>query len=142
MGRANQKKYLMLFLGVCLHRWLKRGRGTLVNVKDYKSNGETITYTLDYDIFCVSVEHKKTNAGVVVTDLTELFGWLNEQGASTEPLKNFLEFQNSLLNAGETLDFAVSEHKMTQKEIESLADKLFDKKISDHLEEVCGRKDA
>lgn len=113
-----------------------------MNVKDYKSNGETITYTLDYDIFCVSVEHKKTNAGVVVTDLTELFGWLNEQGASTEPLKNFLEFQNSLLNAGETLDFAVSEHKMTQKEIESLADKLFDKKISDHLEEVCGRKDA
>ena len=125
-----------------MHRWLKRGRGALVNVKDYKSNGNTITYTLDYDIFCVSVEHKKTNAGVVVTDLTELFGWLNEQGASTEPLKNFLEFQNSLLNAGETLDFAVSERKMTQKEIENLADKLFDKKISERLEEVCGRKDA
>ena len=122
-----------------MHRWLKRGRGALVNVKDYKSNGDTIAYTLDYDIFCVSVEHKKTNAGVVVTDLTELFGWLNEQGASTEPLKNFLEFQNSLLFAGETLDFAVSERKMTQKEIENLADKLFDKNISDHLEKVCGR---
>lgn len=111
-----------------------------MNVKDYKSNGDTIAYTLDYDIFCVSVEHKKTNAGIDVTDLTELFGWLNEQGASTEPLKNFLEFQNSLLLAGETLDFAMSERKMTQKEIESLADKLFDKKISEHLEEVCGRK--
>ena len=132
----------MLFLGVCLHRWLKRGRGTLVNVKDYKSNGNTITYTLDYDIFCVNVEHRKTNTGVSVTDLTELFGWLNEQGASAEPLKNFLEFQNSLLLAGETLDFAMSERKMTQKEIESLADKLFDKKISEHLEEVCRRKNA
>lgn len=101
-----------------------------------------ITYTLDYDIFCVSVEHKKTNSGVVATDLVELFGWLNEQGASAEPLKNFLEFQNSLLLAGETLDFAMSERKMTQKEIESLADKLFDKKISERLEEVCGRKNA
>lgn len=113
-----------------------------MNVKDYKSNGNTITYTLDYDIFCVNVEHRKTNTGVSVTDLTELFGWLNEQGASAEPLKNFLEFQNSLLLAGETLDFAMIERKMTQKEIESLADKLFDKKISGHLEEVCGRKDA
>ena len=139
MGRANQKKYLMLFLGVCLHRWLKRGRGTLVNVKDYKSNGNTITYTLDYDIFFVNVEHRKTNTGVSVTDLTELFGWLNEQGASAEPLKNFLEFQNSLLLEGETLDFAMSERKMTQKEIESLADKLFDKKISERLEEVSRR---
>ena len=125
-----------------MHRWLKRGRGTLVNVKDYKSNGKTITYTLDYDIFCVSVEHKKTNTGVVVTDLTELFGWLNEQEANIEPLKKFLEFQNSLLLAGETLDFAMSERKMTQKEIESLADKMFDKKISERLEEVCGRKNA
>jgi hypothetical protein len=113
-----------------------------VNVKDYKSNGETITYTLDYDIFCVNVEHKKTNTGVVVTDLAGLFDWLNEQGASTEPLKNFLEFQNSLLFAGETLGFAMSERKMTQKEIESLADKLFDNKISERLEEVCGRKNA
>lgn len=129
----------MLFLGVCLHRWLKRGRGTLVNVKDYKSNGNTITYTLDYDIFFVNVEHRKTNTGVSVTDLTELFGWLNEQGASAEPLKNFLEFQNSLLLEGETLDFAMSERKMTQKEIESLADKLFDKKISERLEEVSRR---
>lgn len=113
-----------------------------MNVKDYKSNGKTITYTLDYDIFCVSVEHKKTNTGVVVTDLADLFDWLSEQGAGTEPLKNFLEFQNSLLLAGETLDFAMSERKMTQKEIESLADKLFDKKISERLEEVCGRKNA
>ena len=142
MGRANQKKHSMLFLGVCWHRWLKRERGILVNVKDYKSNGETITYTLDYDIFCVNVEHKKTNTGVVVTDLAGLFDWLNEQGASTEPLKNFLEFQNSLLFAGETLGFAMSERKMTQKEIESLADKLFDNKISERLEEVCGRKNA
>lgn len=113
-----------------------------MNVKDYKGNGETITYTLDYDIFCVNVEHRKTNTEIAVTDLTELFGWLDEQGASAEPLKNFLDFQNSLLLAGETLGFAMSERKMTQKEIESLADKLFDKKISDHLEEVCGRKDA
>ena len=113
-----------------------------MNVKDYKSNGNTITYTLDYDIFFVNVEHRKTNTGVSVTDLTELFGWLNEQGASAEPLKNFLEFQNSLLLEGETLDFAMSERKMTQKEIESLADKLFDKKISEHLEKVCGRKNA
>lgn len=113
-----------------------------MNVKDYKSNGNTITYTLDYDIFCVSVKHIKTKVGVSVTVPTDLFSWLNEQGASTEPLKNFLDFQNSLLLAGETLGFAMSERKMTQKEIESLADKLFDKKISDHLEEVCGRKDA
>lgn len=113
-----------------------------MNVKDYKSNGETITYTLDYDIFCVSVEHKKTNTGVAVTDLADLFSWLNEQGASTEPLEKFLEFQNSLLHADETLDFAMSERKMTQKEIESLADKLFDKKISERLDEVCGRKNA
>ena len=112
-----------------------------MNVKDYKSNGNTITYTLDYDIFCVNVEHRKTNTGVSVTDLTELFGWLNEQGASAEPLKNFLEFQNSLLLAGETLDFAMSERKMTQKELESLADKLFDKGASDHLKEVCGGKE-
>ena len=88
------------------------------------------------------MEHKKTNTGVVVTDLTELFGWLNEQEANIEPLKKFLEFQNSLLLAGETLDFAMSERKMTQKEIESLADKMFDKKISERLEEVCGRKNA
>ena len=113
-----------------------------MNVKDYKSNGETTTYTLDYDIFCVSVEHKKTNTGVAVTDLADLFSWLNEQGASTEPLEKFLEFQNSLLHADETLDFAMSERKMTQKEIESLADKLFDKKISERLDEVCGRKNA
>ena len=110
-----------------------------MNVKDYKSNGNTITYTLDYDIFCVNVEHRKTNTGVAVTNLTELFGWLNEQGASTESLKNFLEFQNSLLLAGETLDFAMIERKMTQKELESLADKLFDKNISEHLDEVCRR---
>lgn len=113
-----------------------------MNIKDYKSNGEMITYTLDYDIFCVSVEHKKTNTGVVVTDLVGLFDWLNEQGASAEPLKKFLEFQDSLLLAGETLDFAMSERKMTQKEIESLADKLFNRKISEHLDEVCRRKNA
>ena len=29
-------------------------------VKDYKNNGESITYKLDYDIFSVNVEHKKT----------------------------------------------------------------------------------
>ena len=122
-----------------MHRWLKRGRGTLVNVKDYKSNGNTITYTLDYDIFCVSVKHIKTKVGVSVTVPTDLFSWLNEQGASTEPLEKFLEFQNSLLHADETLDFAMSERKMTQKEIESLADKLFDKKISERLDEVSRR---
>lgn len=113
-----------------------------MKVKDYKRNGNKITYTLDYDIFCVSVEHKKINAGVLVTNLIDLFSWLNEQGASTEPLRKFLDFQNSLLFADETLDFAMSERKMTQKEIGNLADKLFDKNISDHLEEVCGRKDA
>lgn len=105
-------------------------------VKNYKSSGEEITYTLDYDLFSVDVEHKKTSAGIIVTDLTDLFGWLEEQGASVEPLKKFLEYQNSLLIAGETLDFAMSEHKMTQKEIEDLADKLFDKNISDHLKKV------
>ena len=47
-------------------------------VKNYKSNGEKITYTLDYDLFSVNVEHKKTNTGVVVTDFTDLFGWLEE----------------------------------------------------------------
>lgn len=59
-------------------------------VKNYKSSGEKITYTLDYDLFNVNVEHKKTSAGVVVTDLTDLFGWLEEQGASVDPLKNSL----------------------------------------------------
>ena len=105
-------------------------------VKNYKSNGEKLTYTLDYDLFSVNVEHKKTNTGVVVTDLTDLFGWLEEQGASVDPLKKFLEYQNSLLLAGETLDFAMSERKMTQKEIEDLADKLFNKNIADHLKKV------
>ena len=28
-------------------------------VKNYKSNGKEITYTLDYDLFSVNVEHKK-----------------------------------------------------------------------------------
>lgn len=110
-----------------------------MNVKDYKNDGKTITYTLDYDIFCVSVKHRKTKVGVSVTVPTDLFSWLDEQGASTEPLEKFLEFQNSLLHADETLDFAMSERKMTQKEIESLADKLFDKKISERLEEVSRR---
>ena len=111
-------------------------------VKNYKSNGEEITYTLDYDLFSVNVEHKKTNTGVVVTDLTDLFGWLEEQGASVEPLKNFLEYQNSLLIAGETLDFTMIERKMTQKEIEDLADELFDKNISDYLKKLRkGQKD-
>ena len=105
-------------------------------VKNYKSSGEEITYTLDYDLFSVNVEHKKTSTGIVVTDLTGLFGWLEEQEASVEPLKTFLEYQNSLLIAGETLDFTMSERKMTQKEIEDLVDKLFDKNISDHLKEV------
>lgn len=111
-------------------------------VKNYKSSGEKISYTLDYDLFNVNVEHKKTSAGIVVTDLTDLFGWLEEQGASVEPLKKFLEYQNSLLIAGETLDFAMSEHKMTQKEIEDLADKLFDKNISDRLDKESRRKNA
>jgi len=105
-------------------------------VKNYKSNGEKITYTLDYDLFSVNVEHEKTKTGVVVTDLTDLFGWLEEQGVSVDPLKKFLEYQNSLLLAGETLDFAMSERKMTQKEIEDLADKLFNKNIADHLKKV------
>lgn len=105
-------------------------------IKNYKSSGEEITYTLDYDLFSVNVEHKKTSTGIIVTDLKGLFAWLEEQGASVEPLKKFLEYQNSLLIAGETLDFAMSEQKMTQKEIEDLADKLFDKNISDHLKKV------
>ena len=105
-------------------------------VKNYKSSGEKITYTLDYDLFSVNVEHKKTSVGIDVTDLKNLFGWLEEQGASVDPLEKFLEYQNSLLIAGETLDFAMSERKMTQKEIENLADKLFDKTISDHLKEL------
>lgn len=105
-------------------------------VKNYKSNGKEITYTLDYDLFSVNVEHKKTSVGIDVTDLKDLFSWLEEQGASVDPLKKFLEYQNSLLIAGETLDFAMSEHKMTQKEIEDLADKLFDKNIADHLKKV------
>ena len=111
-------------------------------VKNYKSNGKEITYTLDYDLFSVNVEHKKTSVGIDVTDLKDLFGWLEKQGASVDPLKKFLEYQNSLLIAGETLDFAMSEHKMTQKEIEDLADKLFDKNISDHLKKVAdGQQD-
>ena len=52
---------------------------------------------------------------------------------STAPLESFLSFQNNLLLAGETLDFAMSKRKMTQKEIEELADKLFDKNISERL---------
>lgn len=111
-------------------------------VKNYKSNGKEITYTLDYDLFSVNVEHKKTSVGIVVTDLTDLFGWLEEQGVSVDPLKKFLEYQNSLLIAGETLDFAMSERKMTQKEIEDLADKLFDKNISDRLDKVSRRNNA
>lgn len=103
-------------------------------VKDYKNNGESITYKLDYDIFSVNVEHKKTSEGVYVTDLKGLFDWLDEQGVSTVPLESFLSFQNDLLLAGETLDFAMSERRMTQKEIEELADKLFDKNISKRLE--------
>ena len=74
--------------------------------------------------------------------MTDLFSWLKEQGASAEPLKKFLEYQNSLLIAGETLDFAMSKRKMTQKEIEDLADKLFDKNISERLDEVIRRKNA
>lgn len=105
-------------------------------VKDYKNNGESIVYTLDYDIFSVNVEHKKTSEGVDVTDLKGLFDWLDEQEVSTVPLESFLSFQNSLLLAGETLHFAMSERKMTQKEIEELADKLFDKNISERLEFV------
>lgn len=103
-------------------------------VKGYKNNGESITYMLDYDIFSVNVEHKKTSEGVDVTDLKGLFDWLDEQGVSTVPLESFLSFQNDLLLAGETLDFAMSERRMTQKEIEELADKLFDKNISKRLE--------
>lgn len=99
-------------------------------VKDYKNNGESVTYKLDYDIFSVNVEHIKTSEGVNVTDLTDLFDWLDEQEVSIVPLESFLSFQNSLLLAGEALDFAMSERKMTQKEIEELADKLFDKNIS------------
>jgi hypothetical protein len=110
-------------------------------VKDYKNNGESITYKLDYDIFSVNVEHKKTSEGVNVTDLTDLFDWLDEQEVSVLPLKYFLCFQDSLLLAGDTLDFAMSERKMTQKGIEELADKLFDKNISERLESICGRKE-
>mgnify|MGYP000960184808 FL=1 len=105
-------------------------------VKDYKNNGESITYTLDYDIFSVKVEHKKTSEGVNVTDLTDLFDWLDEQEVSVLPLKYFLCFQDSLLLAGETLDFEMSKREMTQKEIEELADKLFDKNISDRLKKI------
>lgn len=105
-------------------------------VKNYSSSGKEITYTLDYDLFSVNVEHKKTSTGIIVTDLKGLFGWLEEQGASVDPLKKFLEYQNSLLIAGETLDFTMIERKMTQKEIEDLADKLFDKNVSDHLKKV------
>ena len=106
-------------------------------VKDYKNNGESIAYILDYDIFSVNVEHKKTSEGVEVTDLKGLFEWLDEQEVSTAPLESFLSFQNDLLLAGETLDFAMS--KMTQKEIEELADKLFDNKISERLAFLEGR---
>ena len=105
-------------------------------VKDYKNNGESITYTLDYDLFSVNVEHKKTSEGVNVTDLAGLFDWLDEQEVSTAPLKSFLSFQNNLLLAGETLDFEMSKREMTQKEIEELADKLFDKNISDRLKKI------
>lgn len=72
-------------------------------VKDYKNNGESITYKLDYDIFSVNVEHKKTSKGVEVTDLKGLFDWLDEQEVSTVPLESFLSFQNSLLLAGEII---------------------------------------
>ena len=95
--------------------------------------------TLDYDIFSVNVEHKKTSEGVNVTDLTGLFDWLDEQEVSKVPLESFLSFQNSLLLEGESLDFAMSERKMTQKEIEELADKLFDKNISERLAFLEGR---
>lgn len=108
-------------------------------VKNYKNNGESIAYTLDYDLFSVNVEHKKTSEGVDVTDLKGLFDWLDEQEVSTAPLESFLSFQNNLLLAGETLDFAMSESKMTQKEIEELADKLFDNKISERLSFLEGR---
>ena len=108
-------------------------------VKDYKNNGESIAYILDCDIFSVNVEHKKTSEGVEVTDLKGLFEWLDEQEVSTAPLESFLSFQNDLLLAGETLDFAMSERKMTQKEIEELADKLFDNKISERLAFLEGR---
>jgi hypothetical protein len=103
-------------------------------VKDYKNNGERIAYTLDYDIFSVNVEHKNTSEGIDVTDLKGLFDWLDEQEVSKVPLESFLSFQNSLLLEGESLDFTMSERKMTQKEIEELADKLFDKNISERLE--------
>ena len=44
--------------------------------------------------------------------------------------------------AGETLDFTMIERKMTQKEIEDLADELFDKNISDYLKKLRkGQKD-
>lgn len=109
-------------------------------VKDYKNNGESITYKLDYDLFSVNVEHKKTSDGVDVTDLKGLFDWLDEQEVSTVPLESFLSFQNSLLLAGETLDFGMSKRKMTQKEIEELADKLFDNKISERLAFLEGKK--
>lgn len=111
-------------------------------VKNYKSSGKKLTYTLDYDLFSVNVEHKKTSTGIVVTDLTDLFDWLEEQGASVDPLKKFLEYQNSLLIAGETLDFTMIERKMTQKEIEDLADKLFDKNISERLDKVNRKQNA
>ena len=32
--------------------------------KEENNNGESIAYTLDYDIFSVNVEHKKTSEGV------------------------------------------------------------------------------
>lgn len=95
-------------------------------VKGYKSDGTKITYKLDYDLFCVNVEHRKTTTGVNVTDLTDLFSWLEEQELSTTPLKNFLCFQDSLLEENERLDLTMAKKKMTQKEIEQLADKLFD----------------
>ena len=54
-------------------------------VKNYKSSGEEITYTLDYDLFSADVEHKKTSTGIIVTDLNDLFSWLEEQGISVDP---------------------------------------------------------
>lgn len=84
----------------------------------------------------MNVEHKKTGAGIVVTDLTDFFWLVGRTGSKCRSTKKILEYQNSLLIAGETLDFAMSEHKMTQKEIEDLADKLFDKNISDRLKKV------
>lgn len=93
----------------------KKGKYNMI-VKDYKNNGESITYTLDYDIFSVNVEHKKTSEGVDVTDLKGLFDWLDEQEVSKVPLESFLSFQNSLLLEGESLDFAMSERKMTQND--------------------------